>query len=276
MFDARGELDRLGLTQRRLLPQTAPRVAAYGLALDYRPACSATGDYHDFFHRPDGHTAVFVGDGSGHGPAASMLVATMRAILHTHPELHASPGDTLAAAGRLFHGLTPPDLFMTGVYLLLGAGGRVSWASAGHDPPLRVSRRGRVAPVDLEAVGFPLGIHPGEGYATVAWHLAPGERLVLFTDGLVEARAAGGEPFGRGRLRSAVAELAPLALEELVRALVARAADHMHESEFEDDLTVVAVERPAWGPSRPRPVLAAAGVCLARGEDPWQSAHTAT
>jgi sigma-B regulation protein RsbU (phosphoserine phosphatase) len=266
MFDARCELHKLGLAQRRLLPQTAPRVAAYELALDYRPAYSVTGDYHDFFHRPDGDTAVFVGDGAGHGPAACVLVAAMQAILQTHPELHTDPGSTLAAAGRLFHALAPSDLFMTGVYLLLGDGGRVSWASAGHDPPLRITRLGRVAPADLAPVGFPMGIHPNEGYETVSWNLVPGERLIVFTDGLVEARGADGEQFGRGRLRSVAAGLARLPLAEMVRALVARAAAHLQGTEFEDDLTVVAVERPARRPTRPPPICATSNPHLVLGE----------
>jgi sigma-B regulation protein RsbU (phosphoserine phosphatase) len=172
-----------------------------------------------------------------------MLTAAMRAILWTHPELHGEPGRTLAAANRLFHTLTPPDLFMTGLYLLLGDGGRVSWASAGHDPPLRVNHLGDVVPADLAAVGFPLGIDPDEGYETVSWELSLGERLLVFTDGLVEARGRDGEPFGRLRLRSLLPELAHLPLEGLVREVVARAAGRMASAEWDDDFTVVGVER---------------------------------
>ncbi|MCI0681647.1 MAG: serine/threonine-protein phosphatase [Gemmataceae bacterium] len=111
---------KLSNLQRRILPQVAPPVPGYQQVLTYRPAFVVTGDYHDFFCRADGRTAVFVGDGSGHGPAASMLMAMMRTILHTHPDLHREPGETLSLAGRMFHQLIPSDLFMTGVYLVLG------------------------------------------------------------------------------------------------------------------------------------------------------------
>src|SRR5262245_37057843 len=84
-FDARRELDKLACAQRRMLPQFAPEVPGYQIALLYRPVCTATGDYHDFFPLPGGRTAVFVGDGSGHGPAASILSATARAIFRTYP-----------------------------------------------------------------------------------------------------------------------------------------------------------------------------------------------
>ena len=229
--------------QRRILPRVAPETLGYQQVLAYRPAFVVTGDYHDFFCRSDGQTAVFVGDGSGHGPAASMLMAMMRTILHTHPDLHRNPGETLTQAGRLFHELIPSDLFMTGVYLLLGSEGRVSWASAGHHPPLRVTCDGRHDPVDLETVGPVLGFAADGEYSTIAAHLAPGERLLLFTDGLWDARSRCGEPFSRQRLFDYWARAVKLPLGDAVAELVAQVAGHQEGADFEDDFTVVAVER---------------------------------
>jgi sigma-B regulation protein RsbU (phosphoserine phosphatase) len=242
-FDARKELTRLAAAQRRLLPQAAPEVSGYELALLYRPACVATGDYHDFFRLPGGRFALFVGDGSGHGPAASVLGATARAIFRIYPGLHGEAGNTLALAGGLLHSLLPTDLFMTGVYLSLEGDGRVTWASAGHEPPLRLGPDGRVAAVDLSVVGMPLGINADEAYTTVRWQLAPGERLLLATDGLWEVRNPGGQAFGRRRLQAELAAHAGLPLGDLVCALVARAAQHCGGEAFEDDFTVVGVER---------------------------------
>jgi sigma-B regulation protein RsbU (phosphoserine phosphatase) len=245
MLTARRELEILAAAQRRLLPQAAPEFPGYELRLVYRPARTVTGDYHDFFPRPDGRLAVFVGDGSGHGPVASMLTATMRAILHTHAGLHREPGATLSGVAPLFHALTTADEFMTGVYLLLGDDGRVSWASAGHDPPLRVSPRGGIAPPDLGPVGLPLGVSAGTAYDSVCWRLRKGERLLLFTDGLVEAGRDDGEKFGRRRLQAGLAGLTGVALPEMVRRLVAQVEAHQDARQFEDDFTMVAVERVA-------------------------------
>jgi sigma-B regulation protein RsbU (phosphoserine phosphatase) len=236
-------LVKLSQTQRQMLHQAAPAISGYTSHLVYRPAYIATGDYHDFFPGPDGCTAIFLGDGAGHGPSASMLVASMRAILLTHPEIHGEPGHTLTLAGRFLYQLFPVDVFMTGLYVRFGDAGHVSWASAGHDPPLRVTPFGQVAPMDLKPVGLPLAIEGNEVYETVHWELGSGERLLLFTDGLVEARSREEEPFGRRRLRSFLKELAPLSLAEMVRELVARADAHREGADFEDDFTILGVER---------------------------------
>jgi sigma-B regulation protein RsbU (phosphoserine phosphatase) len=239
---ARRELARLRIAQARLLPQSAPPLPGYALSFRYEPFYYATGDYLGFFPRPGDALGVFVGDGSGHGPSASMLMATVRALLHTRPDLHQAPGHALHALGALFPGLVPEDLFMTAVYLLLEPGGKVSWAAAGQDPPLRMHRAGVIAPLDLSANGMPLGIDPGQAYATVEWQLAPGDRLFLFTDGIYEARDRGGRLFGRDRLQNVLRQRTGLPLERLTKEVVDQVKDFMEGSEFEDDFTVLAIE----------------------------------
>jgi sigma-B regulation protein RsbU (phosphoserine phosphatase) len=245
MSQAEREIQRLANAQRRLLTQAAPRVPGDLLSLSYRPASYATGDYHDFFDHGDGRTSLFLGDGSGHGPAASILVATMRTIMHTHPELHFScdPGSTLTAAGQMFHAVTVCDLFMTGLYLLLDEEGVVRWASAGQDPPFRVTPQGVVAEVDLTPVGMPMGIDAHEKYSTVNWQLGPGERLILFTDGLVDALDRHDNPFGRERLGLSTAKLAQSPLSEMVNKLVNLVIAHQEGADFEDDFTIIAIQR---------------------------------
>ncbi len=105
--------------QRRILPQVAPTVSGYRLFFAYSPAFIVTGDYHDFFRRPDGSTAAFLGDGSGHGPAASMLMAIVRTIFHTH-DVYYDPGTTLNRVGAmLILNLGLIDLFPSAFYRLL-------------------------------------------------------------------------------------------------------------------------------------------------------------
>jgi sigma-B regulation protein RsbU (phosphoserine phosphatase) len=228
--------------QRRILPREAPPVRGFEQVLAYRPSFVVTGDYHDFFPRADGRTATFVGDGSGHGPAASMLMAIVRTLLHTH-DVHRDPGEALTRTGRLFHGLVPSDLYMTGVYLLLGDGGRVRWASAGHHPPLWVDRTGRLAPIDLDPIGHVLGFDAKAEYTTVDWQVSPGDRLLLFTDGVWEARGPDGEAFGRRRLWEHFSSTVGLPLAEVVRELIVRVTLHQQGADFVDDFTVVGIER---------------------------------
>src|ERR1700730_4116160 len=144
------ELENLRVAQTRLLPQAAPNLPGYRLAFCYRPFYFATGDYHDFFPLSGGRLAVFIGDSTGHGPSACMLVATMRTLLRTHPEVHRDPARALSQLNQLFHTLIPPDLFMTAVYLVLEPDGSVKWAAAGQHPPLGITLDGKVLPGDMQ------------------------------------------------------------------------------------------------------------------------------
>jgi len=241
---ARRELNKLAKAQQRLLAEHAPEIPGYRAVLKYRPAYFATGDYHDFFERPDGSAAIFIGDGSGHGPSACMLMATMRALLRTHPALHGEPGETLAAAGAMFRDLIPSDSFMTGLYVLLEDRG-ISWAAAGHHPPVRIQPDGTIPPSDFDQGGLPLGIHADGlvSYETVRWPLAPGERLLLFTDGLYEAQNRDGVKFGRERLEESLRQSLGRPLQEMVDGILERVSRHLHGAEFEDDFTLIGIEK---------------------------------
>lgn len=229
--------------QRRLLPQEPPDVPGFRLGLAYRPAFVTSGDYHDFFARPDGRTAAFVGDVSGHGPAAGLLMAVMRTILRTHPDLHRDPGRTLTEVGRVFASQIPSDLFMSGIYLLFEEDGWVSWAVAGNHPPVWVDKWGRPGSVDFNAIGPLLGLRAGAVYPTLRARLAPGDRMLLFTDGLYEASNPAGEPFDRRRVWGYVLATMDDPLSEVVPGLVGAVRDHLGGAEFEDDFTILAVER---------------------------------
>ena len=227
---AREELRKLAKAQQRLLPKQAPVVPGFEVHLAFRPAFIATGDYYDFFRRPDERMALFIGDGSGHGPSACMLMAMMRAMLHTHPSLHRDAGGTLAVTSKMFQQLIPSDMFMTGLYLIFDdKAGEVQWAAAGHHPPIRVKPNGSIPPVDLDLGDIPLGIYvDGEvRYQSVSWQLEPGERLLLFTDGLYEAQNYYGEKFGRCRLDSHLRETRQQSLRQMVEGLVTMAVGYI-------------------------------------------------
>jgi serine phosphatase RsbU (regulator of sigma subunit) len=242
--EALREVRKLAAHVECMLSERPPAVPGYDVVRSYRPAFHATGDYHDFFPRGDGGTAVFLGDATGHGPTASMVMVQLRTILATDGDLHGEPGPALTAAARKFCAAVPYGNFMTGVYTVFGCGGSVSWASAAHDPPLHINRCGVVAPRDITPLGPMLGLDPAAVYQTVCWQLQPGDRLLLFTDGLVEVRDNQRRWF-RECLCSHVAELTRVPLGHMVPELIARAAAHGGGAPFADDVTVIAVERRA-------------------------------
>jgi phosphoserine phosphatase RsbU/P len=242
---AHRELRRLAKAQQKLLAQTAPAIPGYEAVLAYRPASVVTGDYYDFFPLANNAWGVFIGDGSGHGPAACMVMAMMRTILRTHPEIHGEPGDTLGAAGLMLRDLIPSDLFMTGLYLRLESSGRMTWAAAGHHPPLRLLPDGSIPPCDLDVGDVPLGLHTEHTvrYETIEWNLQPGERLLLFTDGLFEAQNRDNLMLGRGPLEACLRETMGRSVTALVRCVLHRAEEHLAGADFEDDFTVIGIER---------------------------------
>lgn len=241
---ANRELQQLRVAQSRLLPQVPPSHGEYQIAFRYRAFYFATGDYHDFFPQPDGSLSVFVGDSCGHGPSACMLMATMRTLLYTHPDIHGDPGQALSRLTGMFHALIPSDLFMTALLLRLGNGGRINWAAAGQYPPLHLAGE-QVAPLNQIRAGPPLGIFPDQRYETGHCRISPGERLIAFTDGLLEASNRQGKQFGTAGIKSSLVKLARDAStsEALLDALIDDVQEHMDGLDFEDDFTLVAIER---------------------------------
>jgi sigma-B regulation protein RsbU (phosphoserine phosphatase) len=169
--------------------------------------------------------------------------------LRTRAEVHGDPGAALSALTRVLASLIPADLFVTAVYLTLESGGQVRWAAAGQHPPLRMTTDGLVAPLDLARGGLPLGVDADARYQTVSGELAPGERLVLFTDGIFEARDRRGRQLGVDGVRASLEELGRNSSSPgaLLDGLVAKVKEHLEGSDFEDDFTLLAVERLSGG-----------------------------
>src|SRR5262249_35619419 len=141
--------------------------------------------------------------------------------------------------------LTPSDLFMTALYLVLEKNGRIRWASAGHWLPVRVRDAGQATAVNLGQAGLPLGIEPSVRYETVTWDIVSGERLLLFTDGVIEVADTRGNRYGLARLQKSAARLSRRCanLDDLLDSLVTEVNHYLEGSEFEDDFTLLAIER---------------------------------
>ncbi|MGE5262438.1 MAG: SpoIIE family protein phosphatase [Acidobacteriota bacterium] len=198
------ELRVAALIQQTLLPKQVPEISGWQLAVHYQPARAVGGDFYDFFMRPDGRIVIVVGDVTDKGVPAALLMATLRAILRGSMRRLLSPGAALERSNDLLAPEIPPNMFVTCLYAILDpATGRLQYANAGHDLPIQRSS-GDVT--ELLATGMPLGLMPGMKYEEKEGMLAPGDSLLLYSDGLVEAHNPQREMFGFPRLRTLMAE----------------------------------------------------------------------
>lgn len=198
------ELELARELQRALLPEESPELPGWGLAHSYRTANTVGGDYYGFPRLPDGRVAVTIGDASGHGMAAGLVMAIADATMATALELDPEPGAVAALLNRALARIGGRRAFMSLFYGLLDpATGRLDWVCAGHPFPLLRRLDGRVE--ELGEGGLPLGMRADLSPPTGSTTVGSGELLVLYTDGIAEAVDAEGRAFGYLRLAEAVA-----------------------------------------------------------------------
>ncbi|MCI0345908.1 MAG: PP2C family protein-serine/threonine phosphatase [Chloroflexi bacterium] len=239
----RDELEVARELQRELLPRESPAVAGYSFAHSYRTANTIGGDYYDFLPLAEGRLGLAVGDASGHGIAAGLLMAIANAALKSALELDPDPRRILEAVHRVLTRTGGRRAFMTLFFAVLDPSRhRLEYACAGHPFPLLRRADGTVRELDT-AGSLPLGLREEVAVRTGAAELAPGDLLVLFTDGLPEALDAEGRAFGFERLSALVAEGG--APQRLHDAILAAHRGHVGGLPATDDSTLVVVQRAA-------------------------------
>jgi serine phosphatase RsbU (regulator of sigma subunit)/predicted ester cyclase len=226
--------------QQASLPKEVPALEGWEIYPLYRPAREVGGDFYDFFELKDGHLGIVVGDATGKGVPAALVMASARSMLRAVAQASDSPGEALRRVNDPLATDIPPNMFVTCFYAILDPkSGSLNYANAGHDLPY-LHRNG--AAEELRATGMPLGLMPGMGYEEKQTILEAGEAALLYSDGLVEAHDPKGEMFGFPRLRALVAEhgeessLGEFLLEELY--------SFVGEGwEQEDDITLLTLKR---------------------------------
>lgn len=199
----RDELELARELQASLLPKALPELPAFELGAWNRIANMVGGDVYDFVPLPDGRLAVLFGDASGHGMAAGLVMAVAHAGFRTQLETDPSPEAVIPSLNRLLCRAGGPRSFFSCVYILASQDGHFRMTVAGHPQVLRMDQRGVV----LERYGkgsYPLGIRSTLTWPTEEGALAPGETLVLYSDGLTEARNAEEQEFGDDRIEGAL------------------------------------------------------------------------
>jgi sigma-B regulation protein RsbU (phosphoserine phosphatase) len=227
--------------QRSLLPMRMPSIPTMSLAAYYQTSHRAGGDYYDFFPLPDGKWGILIADVSGHGTPAAVLMAVTHSLAHTHPGPATPPGHLLAHVNRHLASLytAQSDTFVTAFYGIYDPAERsLTYASAGHNPPrLKRCVDGTLALLD-GATGLPLGISPVETYRERTYRLAPGDRLVFYTDGITEAHDPHGEMFGLSRLDK-VLESCAVGASDLLESVLAALKEFTSGQPAHDDRTLL-------------------------------------
>jgi serine phosphatase RsbU (regulator of sigma subunit)/anti-sigma regulatory factor (Ser/Thr protein kinase) len=248
--------------QQTLLPRELPSLPGYRVEAHYQPAREVGGDFYDFIHFEDGCIGLVVGDVTDKGVPAALVMATTRTLLRAASERLRSPGLILERVNDLLCNDIPPKMFVTCLYALLDpASGRLRYANAGHDVPYRHNLAG----VDeLRAAGMPLGLLPGMKYDEREALLLPGDQVLFYSDGLVEAHNAQREMFSFDRLRNLMVVVPPG--DDCIGYLLDKLAEFTGpEWEQEDDVTLVTLRRLEEMPAVEAPAPAAAAVQAANG-----------
>ena len=246
-YSVEQELGTARSIQHALLPKDLPKLDGWKIAYHYQPAREVGGDFYDFLSLDDGRVGLVIGDVSGKGIAAALVMANTQSVLRAVARRgNIAPGRVLAEANEVLYAYIPAGTFVTCFYGVLDPeSGRLVYANAGHDPPY-VQRDGEAR--ELRARGMPLGLMPGMPYEEKETNLAAGDDLLFYSDGLVEAHDPEGEMFGFPRLRDLIMVQSAGSGEELVDFLLAELTRFTGEhSEQEDDITLVTLERSRTG-----------------------------
>jgi serine phosphatase RsbU (regulator of sigma subunit)/anti-sigma regulatory factor (Ser/Thr protein kinase) len=234
------ELEVARLIQQNFLPRKLPDLPGWQIAAYYRPAREVGGDFYDVIPLPDGRVAFVVGDVTDKGVPAALVMSATRSVLRASAQRLIEPGLVLERVNEHLCPDMPEKMFVTCLYGVLDpSSGHLRFANAGHDLPYVKTAEGVV---ELRARGMPLGLMPGMPYEEKEATLAPGDSVLLHSDGVVEAHDPDRDMFGFPRLKAVMAET-PGGQELIDRVLSDLEAFTGSDTDQEDDITMVTLQR---------------------------------
>ena len=235
------DLDLAARVQRGLLPPPDLRLDGWSAAYHYRPAGPVSGDYCDLVRGDAGDSYLLLGDVAGKGVAAAMLMSHLSAMLRTLVSVGLPLPQLMERASRVFCESTLPSHYATLVCGRARPDGEIEVCNAGHPPPLVIRSGGAIE--RLHATGLPIGLFCSEQFTSHTVRLDPGDTLLLYSDGVVEAQSLAGEDYGVDRLCTVAAPAAALPPPGLVERCVADLATFAALRPLADDVTLLAVRR---------------------------------
>jgi sigma-B regulation protein RsbU (phosphoserine phosphatase) len=241
------ELRNASEIQRILFPEKAPEMAGFDVVGRNIPARMVSGDYYDFFPVGTNHTGIAIADVCGKGIPASLITAMCRSVLRSSAREMLSPAAALAAVNRNLFPDIREDMFITAIYAVAANDGSgLKLARAGHTTPF-VWRKATNAVEEVAAAGVAIGFDKGDVFERitkdVSVEMAPGDVLLLYTDGVNEATDYKGLLFDDERIKQSLAASAPNGAQAVVDAVCKAVDEFMAGHPLSDDLTLVAIAK---------------------------------
>jgi len=233
------ELNEAREIQDNLLPKKIPQLPGYEIAGMSQPVRFVGGDYYDVVRISETQLALCIADVAGKGLPAALLMSSLQAALKPLLSDKLAPRELCRRLNRILCEITPVGKFVSFFYAVLESEDhRLTYCNAGHNPPVLVRADG--APSELNAAGAVLGQFPDWVYEQSDLCLSPGDRLMFFTDGLVEACDQSEEPFGEERVAKIAAENSEKSASELMNLSMRAASEHCG-GKFQDDASMIVV-----------------------------------
>jgi len=240
--EMREEVRLAAKIQLELLPKTMPVLAGYDIAGTSIPAQVVGGDYYDFIWIDDAHLAICLGDVSGKGLPASLLMANLQATMRGQLLADCSPRECMSRSNTLLFRSTSSEKFVTFFYCYLDISAhRLSYSNAGHENPILVTAKGKIE--RMESGGIVLGIMDKYPFEEATMQIHTGDVLVIYTDGIIEAMNLKEEMFGEERLVEVLRQSRDSTSEKIVNAVVDAVKAFTGSAPQSDDITMVVVKR---------------------------------
>lgn len=228
--------------QMGLLPKTAPQIAGYDIAGRSIPAQLVGGDYFDFIPIDAARIALCVGDISGKGLPAALLMASLQATIRGQCLANPSAGECLKQANRLLHMSTSPQKFATLFYSILHTEkNQLHYSNAGHNWPIFFAQN--KGPIPLKTGGIALSFLEASTYKEDVIDFLPGDVLVIYSDGVTEAMNEADEEFDEDKLAKLIGDYAHFTASELIEMIIKAVKDHTGSRPQLDDITLLVVKR---------------------------------
>lgn len=241
------ELTQASDIQRVLLPRSAPALSDYEIAAEYRAARHVSGDYFDYVRVDEDRYGIAIGDVSGKGIAASLIMAMCRSNLRSRAPENLSPASVLHSVNHSIFPDIREDMFVSLLYLIVERGSKeVTLARAGHEPPLLFHKSTGLIEI-VETSGMAAGIDEGPVFKRSVkdyrFQMESGDILLLYTDGLIESVSTSGEEFGIERLCEMLIAHREESAQNLVNSITAEADRFTAGTSQMDDITLIAIEK---------------------------------